>query len=155
ALCEVQAYVFEAYRAMASIAKTIENAEAAAAWDRKADALQTAFDAHFWDEELGTYCLALDGEKQPCRVRSSNAGHCLFTGIALPERASRVRDELLSSEMFCGWGVRTLASNERRYNPISYHNGSVWPHDNSLIAAGFSRYGFFEAADQILHGTLA
>lgn len=155
ALCEVQAYVFEAFTSMATLAERFADASTSAAWAEKAQRLKSAFDRAFWDAELGTYCLALDGEKRQCRVRSSNAGHCLFTGIALPERASSVKDDLLSSEMFCGWGVRTLASNERRYNPISYHNGSVWPHDNSLIAAGFSRYGFFDAADRILLGTLA
>lgn len=155
ALCEVQAYVYEAYVAMEVMAVQFEGPSTSAAWGKKARTLKSAFDAAFFDAELGTYCLALDGKKNPCRVRSSNAGHCLFTGLALPERAERLKEDLLSSEMFCGWGIRTLASNEQRYNPISYHNGSVWPHDNSLIAAGLSRYGFFEAADQILHGTLA
>ena len=99
------------------------------------------FDSAFWDEELGTYVLALDGDKKPCRVRTSNAGHALFTGIASAVRAQRTADTLLGSTFFSGWGVRTLAAGEARYNPISYHNGSIWPHDNALIAAGLRRYG--------------
>jgi glycogen debranching enzyme len=160
ALCEVQAYVFEAYQAMAGIEARLEGPTAAEqqsrarAWNEKAERLRTRFDAAFWDDELGMYALALDGEKRPCRVRSSNAAHCLYTGLARADRAERVKDQLLDSEMFCGWGVRTLSSRERRYNPISYHNGSVWPHDNSLIAAGLSRYGYFDAADTILEATL-
>lgn len=154
ALCEVQAYVYEAFAAMERMAAQLDAASLSQAWGAKARALRSAFDQAFWDADLGTYCLALDGEKKPCRVRSSNAGHCLFTGIALPERAERLKNELLSSQMFCGWGVRTLASGEQRYNPISYHNGSVWPHDNSLIASGLARYDFFDAADEILLGTL-
>src|SRR5262249_47831890 len=94
----------------------------------------------FWCEELGTYALALDGDKKPCRVRSSNAGQVLLSGIAHPDRARRIAAHLLEPECFSGWGIRTISTLESRYNPMSYHNGSVWPHDNALIALGFSRY---------------
>jgi glycogen debranching enzyme len=96
--------------------------------------------------------LALDGDKKPCRVRASNAGHALYTGIAFPERAPGVVAALMASSSFCGWGVRTVASSEARYNPMSYHNGSVWPHDNALIAAGFARYGFRLEAAKVFEG---
>jgi len=99
-----------------------------------------------------TYGLALDGDKRLCRVRTSNAGHCLFTGIASPEHARRVARTLLAPESFSGWGVRTVASSEGRYNPMGYHTGSVWPHDNALIAQGLARYGLAEKALQIWTG---
>ncbi|UUP16621.1 amylo-alpha-1,6-glucosidase [Nitratireductor thuwali] len=152
ALAEVQAYVYGAWRAAARIARAIGFAEQAASFDGKAKALRTRFDEAFFDEALGTYVLALDGDKRPCRVRSSNAGHALFTRIALPKRAQTVVRTLMSSDSFCGWGIRTIAANERRYNPISYHNGSVWPHDNALIAAGFANYGFKREAARIFEG---
>ena len=109
---------------------------------QRAEALRRSFDEAFFDEELGTYVLALDGERKPCRVRSSNAGHALFTGIAYPERAAAVVATLMSPASFSGWGIRTIAATEAWYNPMSYHNGSVWPHDNAMIAAGFARYGY-------------
>src|SRR5262249_18706907 len=126
----------------------------ARARDLRARALELRgrFDAAFWCDDLRTYALALDGNKRPCRVRTSNAGHCLFSGIALPERARQLADQLLSPEMCSGWGVRTLATTERRYNPMSYHNGSVWPHDNALIAAGFARYDLKEHAMRVMTG---
>jgi glycogen debranching enzyme len=109
------------------------------------------FEAAFWCPELETYALALDGHGEPCRVRTSNAGHCLFAQIAAPERAARVAAGLLDADLFSGWGVRTLAASERRYNPMSYHNGSVWPHDNALIAMGFANYGLRSAALELLN----
>ena len=109
-------------------------------------------DRCFFDEELGTYVLALDGQKKPCRVRTSNAGHVLFAGAALPERAPRVARELMATTSFSGWGIRTLDSREARYNPMSYHNGSVWPHDNALIAMGLARYGLRRQAGMIFEG---
>jgi glycogen debranching enzyme len=118
----------------------------------KAEALQQALDRCFFDEELGTYVLALDGAKKPCRIRTSNAGHVLFAGAALPERAAAVARALMATTSFSGWGVRTLDSREARYNPMSYHNGSVWPHDNALIAAGLGRYGFRREAARIFEG---
>jgi glycogen debranching enzyme len=103
---------------------------------------------------LSTYALALDGEKRPCRVRASNAGHCLYTGIATVEHARRTARTLLGGDFFTGWGIRTLSAREVRYNAVSYHNGSVWPHDNALIARGFSRYGMRRGALKILTGML-
>ncbi len=99
--------------------------------------------------------LALDGEKKPCRVRASNAGHALFTGIALPERAGAVVATLMDPASFSGWGVRTIATTESRYNPMSYHNGSIWPHDNALVAAGFARYGYRREAARVFEGVNA
>src|SRR5262249_19313657 len=141
ALVEVQGYVYCAKRAMARCARRLGREERARALDAQADLLATRFEAAFWCPELETYALALDGAKQPCRVRSSNAGQVLFTGIANPERAIKVADGLLRPQFFSGWGIRTIASTEARYNPMSYHNGSIWPHDNALIALGLSRYG--------------
>jgi glycogen debranching enzyme len=155
ALAEVQAYVYGARRAMANIAGRLGDAQHAAEQAVKADTLQKLFDKRFFDEAMGTYVLALDGDKNPCRVRSSNAGHALFTGIAYPERAVSVVENLMAGALFSGWGVRTLASTEVRFNPMSYHNGSVWPHDNAMIAAGFARYGFRRDAARIFEGLFA
>jgi len=152
ALVEVQAYVYGAFRAASKIARCIGRTNEAMEYSARADELQQRFDASFFDEELGTYVLALDGGKRPCRVKTSNAGHALFTGIALPERAKAVVASLMGPSCFSGWGVRTLASGEKRYNPMSYHNGSVWPHDNAIIASGFARYGFREEAARIFSG---
>ena len=142
ALCEVQAYVYGAFLGAAEIAAALDQPARAESYRRKAETLRARFAEKFWDEALGTYVLALDGKKRPCRVRASNAGHALWTEIAQPAHARRVADTLMSEESFSGWGIRTLASCERRYNPMSYHNGSVWPHDNALCAAGFANYGF-------------
>jgi glycogen debranching enzyme len=142
ALCEVQAYVYAARTHAAAIAEALGDAPRATRLRQQADVLRAAFEAQFWCEEEATYALALDGRKRPCRVRSSNAGQCLFGGIASPERARRVGEMLVGPHVFSGWGIRTIAAGEQRYNPMSYHNGSVWPHDNGLIAAGFSRYRF-------------
>jgi glycogen debranching enzyme len=140
-LCEVQAYVYDARRRAAALADALGDGARATALRDSAERLRRAFEDRFWLDDLGTYALALDGRKTPCAVRSSNAGHCLFGGIASPERARRVAEQLVGPEMFSGWGIRTIASTEARYNPMSYHNGSVWPHDNGIVAAGFSRYG--------------
>ncbi len=152
ALCEVQGYVYAAKRGAAVLAELLGHRARAEALQQQAQALQAHFEEAFWCEELGTYALALDGHKEPCCVRSSNAGHALFAGIASAARAQRVADTLLAEDMFSGWGIRTLAVSERRYNPMSYHNGSVWPHDNALIAAGLARYGFTEMALKVLTG---
>ena len=116
----------------------------------RAERLRVQFERAFWCDDLGTYALALDGKKRPCRVRTSNPGHCLFAGIVSHERAERVCATLMEDASFAGWGIRTVATTERRYNPQSYHNGSIWPHDNALIAAGMARYGFTGAARRIL-----
>lgn len=150
ALVEVQAYVYAAWRAAAAISRRLGDAARAGNLSTRAEAIRRRFDTHFYDEALGTYVLALDGEKRPCRVRSSNAGHALFAGVALPERAATVANTLMAS--FSGFGIRTLATSEARYNPMSYHNGSIWPHDNALIAAGFARYGMREHAARIFEG---
>jgi glycogen debranching enzyme len=155
ALVEVQAYVYGAWIAASSIAQRLGFGVRAALLSEKAEALQSQFDDAFFDKRLGTYVLALDGAKRPCRVRSSNAGHALFTGVALPERAGRVALDLMAGPSFSGWGIRTIASTEARYNPMSYHNGSVWPHDNAMIAAGLSRYGYRQDAARIFEGLFA
>jgi glycogen debranching enzyme len=149
ALAEVQGYAYAARRAAGAMAEALDEGDTARAHHAAADALQAHFDKAFWCEDIGTYALALDGAKRPCRVRASNAGHALWTGIALPERAPMVARTLMSVDSFSGWGVRTVASGEALYNPMSYHNGSVWPHDNALIALGLARYGFKREAARI------
>jgi glycogen debranching enzyme len=144
ALCEVQGYAYAARLQAAGMACALGDEKRARELEEAAEKLRSAFEDAFWCEELSTYALALDGEKRPCRVRSSNAGHCLLTGIASPQRAARVAETLLHESMFSGWGVRTVASTEVRYNPMSYHNGSIWPHDNALLSAGFARYGLLD-----------
>jgi glycogen debranching enzyme len=152
ALCEVQGYVYAAKRAAARAARRLGKHEYGEALDKQAAALAERFETAFWCEDIGTYALALDGEKRPCRVRTSNAGQVLFSGIATPERAERVMRDLMRPSFFSGWGIRTVAREDRRYNPMSYHNGSVWPHDNSLIAAGFARYGHKSAIERVFSG---
>jgi len=149
ALAEVQGYVYAARLLVAQLAEVMgEQALASTQRDRAAH-LRERFDAAFWDDDLGMYALALDGQKRPCQVRSSNAGQTLFTGIALPERAARMARVLVDREFFTGWGLRTLSARERRFNPASYHNGSIWPHDNALIALGLSSYGHAAETVQI------
>jgi glycogen debranching enzyme len=152
ALCEVQAYVYLAKRRAATMARLLNFPDTALELDGHAEQLRERFEAAFWCEEISTYALALDGSKRPCRVRTSNAGHALFAGIAAPERARRVATGLLDHDFFAGWGIRTVGANEARYNPMSYHNGSIWPHDNAIIALGFDRYGLKSAVLQVLSG---
>jgi glycogen debranching enzyme len=140
ALCEVQGYVYAAKRQAAMLARALNEPHTASTLDAQAEHLRLAFDETFWCEDLSMYALALDGRKNPCRVRSSNAGHCLYSGIATQAKAERVAQALLGIDFFSGWGVRTISSMERKYNPLSYHNGSVWPHDNGLVASGLARY---------------
>jgi glycogen debranching enzyme len=149
ALSEVQGYAYAAWKGAAALATARDDAVAARLWEARAERLRDRFEEAFWCEDLGTYALALDGEKRPCRVRTSNAGHCLFTGIAADDRARRVCSSLMDESSFAGWGVRTVAAGEARYNPMSYHNGSIWPHDNAMIAAGFARYGMTTAATRL------
>ena len=146
ALCEVQAYVYGARLQGAALADLVGEHDYGALQRRKAEQLKARFTESFWDDELGTFGLALDGQKRLCRVRTSNAGHALFGGIADPRRAGEVATLLLHETFFSGWGVRTVATSEPRYNPLSYHNGSVWPHDNALIALGISRYDLPKSA---------
>lgn len=141
ALCEVQAYAYAAKLQASFMARRLGHLDQALALTIEADCLRKRFEQDFWCDELQTYALALDGAKRPCRVPASNAGHALFAGIAAPDRAARVAANLLAPEAFSGWGIRTLPAGQPRYNPMSYHNGSVWPHDNALIALGLARYG--------------
>ena len=152
ALAEVQGYVYCAKHMAARCAERLGHGKQARHLEAQADALAQRFDARFWCPELGTYAMALDGKKQRCRVRSSNAGQVLFTGIARPGRAAEVADLLLRPQFFTGWGIRTIANTEARYNPMSYHNGSVWPHDNALIALGLARYGRQRAVERLFKG---
>jgi len=150
ALCEVQAYVYGAWKQAAKLAETLNKDKKASEFNEKAKQLKKNFNEAFWCEEIATYAIALDGDKRPCQVRSSNAGHALLTGIALPGHAQRMVKTLFSNKSFSEWGIRTIAATEANYNPMSYHNGSIWPHDNGLIAMGLSRYGFKTEALQIM-----
>jgi glycogen debranching enzyme len=140
ALAEVQGYVYAAKRMAACLARRLGRDDDALKLDAQTSRLAERFEAAFWCPEIDTYALALDGAKNPCRVRTSNAGQVLFTGIAATDRAARVAAGLMQPRFFSGWGIRTVARGEARYNPISYHNGSIWPHDNALIALGLARY---------------
>ncbi|HYU34124.1 MAG TPA: glycogen debranching N-terminal domain-containing protein [Thermoanaerobaculia bacterium] len=152
ALCEVQGYVWAARYHAAALARLLGRERVAEEQERRARELRERFEESFWCEEIATYALALDGAKRPCRVITSNPGHCLFSGIASPERARRVAASLLSATSFSGWGIRTVDASEKRYNPMSYHNGSIWPHDNAVIAYGMARYGLKDAATRVLTG---
>jgi glycogen debranching enzyme len=149
ALCEVQAYVYGARRAAASIARTLDKPEFAEEQRQKAEQLRERFEKVFWSEDIQMYALALDGNNDPCEVRSSNPGHCLIFDFVSAERAEILVDHLTSEDFFSQWGIRTLAQGESRYNPLSYHNGSIWPHDNALIARGMANYGFHEETAQL------
>lgn len=150
ALCEVQAYVYEAKRSVAEMAREMGDLALATALAEQARALQVQFQRAFWCDEIGSYAIALDGLKQPCKVRASNAGHALWSGIASPEHARRITDSLMEPDFFSGWGIRTVARGQVHYNPMAYHNGSIWPHDNALIAAGMARCGRTEEALTLL-----
>ena len=152
ALAEVQAYVFAGKRLAARCALRLGKIDLARSLEAEAQLLAERFEAAFWCEELGTYALALDGAKQPCRVRTSNAGQLLFTGIVREDRARMVAADLMRPHFFTGWGIRTVARGEARYNPMSYHNGSIWPHDNALIALGLARYGLKHSVGQLFKG---
>ncbi|MGH9088447.1 MAG: amylo-alpha-1,6-glucosidase [Acidimicrobiales bacterium] len=152
ALCEVQGYVYAAYLARADLAATLGDDAGARKWRDAADSLKQAFNERFWLEEQGYFALGLDKEKQPIDSLTSNIGHCLWSGIVDDEKAERVAEHLCGPEMFNGWGIRTLSSSMTRYNPVSYHNGSVWPHDSAICAAGLTRYGFFDLAQRVTLG---
>ena len=152
ALCELQAYVYAAWVRMAEIYDALGDAAAAVRLRGKAQTLFDRFNAEFWDEEMGFYVFGLDGAKRKIRSVTSNVGHCLWTGLIHPDRARRVADRLMAPDMFSGWGVRTLAATHPAYNPFSYHNGSVWPHDNGIIALGLKRYGFGAEAARVARG---
>ncbi len=155
ALVEVQAYVHQAYRCGAILADMLGDLKGAARYRSRADALQAVFHGRFWNAQAGTYALALDGERTPCFVTASNAGHVLMSDLA-PDFAVRgVGRALMGTDMWSGWGVRTLGTGMPRYNPMSYHNGSVWPHDNALIAIGLARRGMKQEAARIFAGLFA
>jgi glycogen debranching enzyme len=154
ALAEVQGYVYAALRARAGLAAAFDDGDLAGELLDRAAALKRAFNDRFWLPHRGYFALALDGEKRPVESLASNMGHCLWTGIVDDEHAPEVAAALMGPEMFSGFGVRTLASSMGAYNPMSYHNGSIWPHDNALVAAGLRRYGFVAEAQQVVRGIL-
>ena len=160
ALVEVQGYAYAAYRTMAALTARRGEAAAAEQWSRRAAGLRAVVEKRFWMADRGFYGIALDGQNELCRVEGSNPGHLLFTGLPRADRAEKVAQRLFSSGFFSGWGLRTLATDQPRFNPMSYHNGSVWPHDTALAALGLSYYGertgvvkltaaLFEAATQL------
>jgi hypothetical protein len=150
----VQGYVYAAYLARAHLAHEAGDEDAVQTWARRASDLKEAFNERFWLEDRGWVAVGLDRDKRPIDALASNMGHCLWTGILDEDKAARVADHLVSPEMFTGWGVRTLASSMGAYNPMSYHNGSVWPHENALIVGGLIRYGFVEHGQRIAEGIL-
>ena len=152
ALSEVQAYVFAGKQLAARCALRLGLVDRARQLEADAQRLAERFEEAFWCDDLGTYALALDGAKQPCKVRTSNAGQLLFTGIARHDRARMVAADLMRPHFFTGWGIRTVARGEARYNPMSYHNGSIWPHDNALIALGLARYGLKQSVEHVFKG---
>ena len=154
ALCEVQGYVYAAYLARAHFANEMGDELTSVRFRQRAAALKTAFNRDFWVDELGWFAMGLDRDKRPIDGLASNIGHCLWTGIVDPEKAAAVVHRLMSPEMFSGWGVRTLATSMSGYNPLSYHCGSVWPHDNAIVAAGLVRYGFMEEAQRLVMAQL-
>ena len=155
ALAEVQAYCYRAWRAAAELAMAIGDERAAAEHGRRAQTLREGFNRDFWLADRATFAIALDGDKRPVDSVTSNAGHCLWAGIADDDKAAGVAASLLSTEMFSGWGVRTLSTAMSRYNAVSYHNGSVWPHDSAICAAGLRRYGYVDGANRIAGALLA
>jgi glycogen debranching enzyme len=154
ALAEVQGYVYAAYLARAHFARERGETEAARHWAEKARTLRRDFNRAFWLPDRGYYALGLDGDKRPIDALGSNMGHCLWTGIVDRDKATQVAGHLTSRPMFSGFGIRTLATGMGAYNPMSYHNGSVWPHDNAICAAGLMRYGFVPQAQQVASGIL-
>ncbi|HEY5516195.1 MAG TPA: glycogen debranching N-terminal domain-containing protein [Pengzhenrongella sp.] len=154
ALCEVQGYVYAAYVARALLAREAGDDASAQRWRDRAAKLKEEFNRRFWLPDRGYFAVALDADKRAVDSCTSNMGHCLWTGIVDDDKAAAVAERLLSRQMFTGWGVRTLAEDMGAYNPVSYHNGSVWPHDSALVAAGLMRYGFVEEAQRIATGLL-
>jgi glycogen debranching enzyme len=155
ALVEVQGYVYLAWSLGAQVAAAMGEPELAADLTQKAGRLRALFEQRFWSDEMGFYALALDAEKRQCAVRASNAGQVLFSGIAGPARAAHVARALAAPALFSGWGVRTLAAGAARFNPASYHNGSIWPHDNAMIVLGLARYGHRDQVVRITSALLA
>lgn len=152
ALAEVQGYVFAGKQLAARSARRLGLSERAVKLEAEASSLAARFEQAFWCDDLETYALALDGAKTPCKVRTSNAGQVLFTGIACEDRARKVAADLMRPHFFTGWGIRTVARDEARYNPMSYHDGSIWPHDNALIVLGLARYGLKHSVEHVFKG---
>jgi glycogen debranching enzyme len=152
ALAEVQGYCYAAFVARSQLAETLDDTISALFWAERAATLKARFNESFWLPERGWYAVGLDADKAPVDALTSNIGHCLWTGIVDEDRAASVAEHLLSPQLFTGWGVRTLSSAMGAYNPMSYHNGSVWPHDSALCAAGLMRYGFLDHAQRIAVG---
>jgi glycogen debranching enzyme len=150
ALCEAQAYAYAAFLAIANLAERAGHSGLRDSWLARATGLRATFIEKFWWPEQQCYYLALDGAKEPCKVVNSNAGQCLWAGIAPHDQGEAVVERLTRPDMYTEWGIRTLSSQAARYNPMSYHNGSVWPHDTALIGAGFARYGFRDEAARLL-----
>ncbi|MDQ0925015.1 glycogen debranching enzyme [Pseudarthrobacter sp. W1I19] len=154
ALCEVQAYVYSAYIGRSLLARWDGDGDLEQHWADKAAALKTAFNEKFWLPDKGYFAVALDKDKRPVDACTSNMGHCLWTGLVDEDKAPSVVENLMSPQMFTGWGIRTLGSDMGAYNPVSYHNGSVWPHDSALVATGLMRYGFVEEARRVASGLI-
>jgi len=154
ALAEVQGYTYAAFVARSHFAAEAGDKATAQHWAEKARHLKEAFNETFWLPDRGWFAMGLDGAKRPIDALASNMGHCLWTGIVDDDKAEAVADHLLSDEMFSGWGIRTLATSMTAYNPMSYHNGSVWPHDNALCVAGLMRYGFVTHAQRVVEAQL-
>jgi len=154
ALCEVQGYTYAAFLARSRLALADGNRDLAGEWSERASKLKSAFNDAFWLPDRGYYAIALDGDKRPVDALASNMAHCLWTGIVDDDKAEAVTAHLLSPEMFSGWGIRTLATSMGAYNAMSYHNGSVWPHDNAIAVAGLMRYGFVAEAQQVAMAVL-
>jgi glycogen debranching enzyme len=153
AICDVQGDAYAAFRNAAMLASALGMADKAAYYAERAEVTKKAFNDKFWSDELGTYVRALDGfgdAKTPCMIKGSNPGQLLYTGIVPEDRAAAVVRALMAPDSFTGFGIRTLSTGQPRYNPLGYHNGTVWPHDNSLIAAGMARYGFKSEALQLM-----
>jgi hypothetical protein len=155
ALCELQAYAFDALLRMARTREAFGDDDGSHDLRTRARRLYDRFNDDFWWESEGTYYLGLDGDKRPIRSVASNAGHCLAAGLVPPDRADRVVDRLMAPDMWTGWGIRTLSADHPGYNPYSYHLGSVWPHDNATIAGGFRRYGRITDAQRVAEGIFA
>ena len=153
ALVEVQGYVFAAFHGLAQLAERRGEPDRAQIWQQRAEAIRQRVESDFWLDDLNYYALALDGDGQPCKVRTSNAGHLLYVGLPTPERARMVADQLLSASFHSGWGLRTLADDAVFFNPMSYHNGSTWPHDTALCAQGLARYGNRDSVVRLMSGT--
>jgi glycogen debranching enzyme len=153
ALVEVQGYVFAAFRGLAALARRRGEDDRADHWDSRAEAVRAAVEHHFWLDDLGFYALAIDGAGEPCKVRTSNVGHLLYVGLPDPIRAKMVADQLLSASFHSGWGLRTLADDAVFFNPMSYHNGSIWPHDTAMCGAGLALYGERESVVRLMNST--